>query len=192
MKLRELKKEIKGVFKPPIKKYYFGKVTYGIPYFYPRSFLSTIIKVRKLKLRTEEGKNDLIKRYPHFKNEDKVKFSNLPMVRRNREWIKKIFRNYYFIQVGFPFCVHTTRVGWKDKWNSPRFEWLPMFSIYFFELQFCIFWTSPDKGKNPNKYYEMILWYLNYSDKNLEKAKTTWPWLDSETKKSTWNDNFLL
>ena len=54
MKLKELKKEIKGVFKPPKKRYYLGKLYYGTPYFYPINFNSTIVKIRKLKLRNDD------------------------------------------------------------------------------------------------------------------------------------------
>ena len=49
MKLSELLKEIKGVFIPPKKSYYLGKLKHGTPYFYPMGFVSTIIYIRKLK-----------------------------------------------------------------------------------------------------------------------------------------------
>lgn len=47
MKIKEIKKEIKGVFKPPIKSYYIGKIVYGTPYFYPWNFNQTILTIRK-------------------------------------------------------------------------------------------------------------------------------------------------
>ena len=54
MKLSQLIKETKGVFKPPVKKYYLGKLVYGTPYFWPINFNSTIISFRKLEEKTQE------------------------------------------------------------------------------------------------------------------------------------------
>lgn len=188
MKLKELLKEIKDVFKPPKKRYYFGKVAHGTPYSYPRNFLSTIVSVRKLKLKSEEERAKYAEKYPHLKDRDVNKFSNLPMVRRSKEWIKKVFGNYYLIQIGSPIWVKYVELGWKWKYEDIRYEWSPQFHIFFFRLQFCIFWNAPD-GDN-DKYYEQILWWL-HCDKNLETAKSGWGWVDIETKKSTWNDNYL-
>jgi len=53
MKTKELLKNIQGVFKPPVKKYYFGKLRHGTPYFYPMHFNSNIISIRRLKLNTD-------------------------------------------------------------------------------------------------------------------------------------------
>ena len=74
MKIKELLKEIKGVFKPPKKKYYFGRLAFGIPYFYPCNFHSTILSVRKLKPRTEEEYQEYITRYPHLRDKNEAKF----------------------------------------------------------------------------------------------------------------------
>ena len=49
MKIRKLLKEIKGVFIPPKKKYYFGKLAFGNPYFYPWNFNKSILTIRKNK-----------------------------------------------------------------------------------------------------------------------------------------------
>jgi len=188
MKIRELLKEIKGVFKLPKKRYYFGKLAFGTPYFYPRNFLSTIIRVRKLKLRGEEERVNYKEKYPYSRNTDDIKFSNSPMVRRNKEWIKKIFGNYYLIQIGYPIMIHTVELGYKWKYDSIRYEWSPQFHILFFGLQFCIFWKAPNV--NDDKYYEQILWWI-HCDKNVKIARSTWGWVDCKTKKSTWNDDYL-
>lgn len=182
--------EIKGAFKPPIKKYYLGKIAYGAPYFYPFKFNSTIISCRKLKLRTKEQQEEYIKGKPWLKKSDHYKFTNLPIVRRTKEKIIKIFNTYYFFQIGFPISIKFVELGWKDKWDCPRFEWCPQFHIFFFKWQFCIFWVSPDE--NHDRYWEMVLWYLYYSDKNIEKAEKTWGWVDFETNQSTWNNKFLI
>ena len=186
MKLKKLLKETKGVFKPPVKKYYLGKLKHGCPYFWPMNFNSSIISIRKLKLRSKENYSDYIKDKPWLEK----KFSNVPIVRRTKNWIVKIFSNYYYIAIGFPIIVHTNELGWKDKFNSPRFEWPPAFYIYIFKWQFCIWWNAPDK--NNDLYYEMILQYLNYSNKDIVKAEQDWGWVDCETRLSTWNKDYLL
>ena len=100
MKIRELLKEIKGVFKPPKKRYYLGRLAFGNPYFYPWSFHSTIISIRKLKLRTDEESGNELEKWirPSKYQINKAKFSNTPMVQRNKHWIWKIFGNYYWFE----------------------------------------------------------------------------------------------
>ena len=193
MKLRKLLKEIKGVFKPPIKTYYIGKLKHGSPYFYPLYFNPTILSTRKLKLKSEEELQKHIEKYPHLEQHyrsNNFKFSNLPMVRRSRDWIVKIFNEYYWIEIGLPITWVTVELGWKDKFNSPRYEWSPSFQLYLFNWQFCIFWNAPDN--NDDGYYEMVVWYLNYCNKDIKKAEETWGWIDYNTKESTWNKDYLL
>lgn len=190
MKIYLIIKEIKGIFKPPKKKYYLGKLKYGTPYFYPINFSSSIIKIRKLETRSNEEYQEYIKKYPYLKSSDKSKFKNLPMVRRSKDWIIKTIFGYFWIEIGYPIKIYTNDLGWKDKWNNPRFEWTPAFSIFFFNWQFCIFWIAPD-GNN-DLYYEMILWYLKYNNKDIKKAKETWGWQNCETKESTWNNKYLI
>lgn len=190
MKISQLKKEIKGVFKPPVKKYYIGKILYGTPYFDPRNFCRTIIYIRKLDLKPEEQRIEYAKKYPHLKDKDINKFSNLPMVRRNKEWIKKIFKHHYFIQIGYPISIKSVKLGWKWKYDSIRYEWQPSFQIYFFKWQFVILWNSPDNDND--RYYEQILHYLKKANKDIKEAEKTWGWVDIKTGKSTWNKDYLL
>lgn len=189
MKTKQLLKDIKGVFKSPKKKYYIGKAQ-GYPYFLPSGFISSIFKIRKLKLRTEEQIKEYSERYPYLKKSNDSKYINYPMVRRSKYWIKNIFGNDYYIIIGWPFAIDTIQLGYKDKYDSPRYEWSPSFHIYFFWWQFSIFLNSPD-GDNDH-YYEQILWYLKYSNKDIIKAKETWPWVNFETKESTWNNKYLI
>lgn len=185
----KLFKETKGVFKAPKKRYYIGKIVHGAPYFYPIGFVSTILKFRLLKLRDNDDMEKMVKDRPWIKKKD-IMFSNMPMARRSKDWIFNIFNNWYWLQLGWPIYIYWHGLGWKDKFDSPRFEWTPAFYIFFFNYQFCTHWCSPD-GDN-DKYYEMILWWKNYSNKDIVKAKKTWGWVDFQTKKSTWNDNFLI
>jgi hypothetical protein len=195
MKNLEIFKEIKGVFKPPEKATYFGRVRHGCPYFYPRNYNSTIISTRKLKLRTAEKLAEMNEKYTHLRDQPSNKYSNYPMVRRAKNKIVKLFGNEYFLEFGWPVKIKTTHLGWKDKWLTPRYEWPPSFHIYFFNLQYCVWWNAPrlegEKYADNDAYYEMILWYLKYSDKNLKMAEESWGWTDSDTKESTWNKNYL-
>jgi len=191
MKILKELKEVKRVFIPPKKKYYFGKLTHGTPYFYPMRFNSTIVSFRKLQLKSKEEVEKYEKDYPHLiKHNKNYRFKNLPMVRRSKDWIFRLFGNSYWLQIGWPIMIHTNDLGWKDKFDSPRFEWSPAFYIFFFKWQFCMWWGIPDG--NTDRYYEQILWYLYYANKDIEKAEKTWPWQDFKTKKSTWDKTYIL
>jgi len=191
MKFLKIFKEIKGVFVPPKKRYYIGKIAHGTPYFNPWNFVSTIIAFRRLKLKTPEQLAEYKAKYPHAgtKNNNYL-FTNMPMVHRAKEWTFQLFDNWYWVQIGWPIYIYWHNLGWKDKWGSPRYEWSPAFYIFFFKWQFCIWWGAPDREND--KYYEMILWYLKYSENDIIKAEKTWGWVDYETKKSTWNKKYLL
>lgn len=174
-------------FKPLTKEYYLGKLTHGTPYFYARGFCESIIKIRKLKLTPLDILKKKNKDFPHLKKVNM--FINLPMVRRSKNWTVKMFDNFYYIEIGSPIKYHISRLGWKDKFNSPRFEWNPAFFIFFFKWQFCIWWKAPTS--NDDLYWEMFLWWKYYSNKDIVKAEETWGWLDFKTKISTWDKNNL-
>ena len=191
MKIKELKREIKGVFKPPVKKYYLGKVYFGTPYFYPWNFEKWILSFRKLKEKSSESRESYAARFPHLKNEISNKFSNLPMVRRNKYYIFKLFgKLYLYLSIGFPIIMKKVQLGWKWKYDDVRYEWNPSFNIYFFNWQFCIFYKSPDG--DDDRYYEMILHYLKKSNKDIKLAEENWGWIDMQTDKSTWNKDYLI
>lgn len=183
--IKQLKKEIKGIFIPLKKSYYFGPLTYGCPYYWPRGFNKNIITIRKLILKPEEKYQQDIKDRPWL-NTPENKYINIPRVRRSKDWIIK---NYY-IEIGTPIKIAKVNLGWKDKFETPRFEWAPSWHLYFFKWQFCIFWKPP--VNNEDRYFEMILWYLYYADKDIKKAEQTWGWVDYDTKKSTWNNEYLI
>ncbi len=158
MKVSEIKKQIKGVFKLPVKAYYFGKVYHGSPYFYPWRYNSTILTIRK----------------------ERPQFSRC-----------KYFKLFgYEISYGWPVAFVSYELGWKDKYDSPRFEWDPCTQILFFGLQFCMWDIAP--VKDCDCYWEMVLWYLKYSDSDIKKAEETWGWKDYTTKLSTWNKECLI
>ena len=191
MKLKALLSKIDGVFLPPVKSYYLGKIVYGTPYFWPMGFNSSILSIRKLIKNSDEDIELLCKGRPWLV--ERSKFKNLPVVRRTSDKIICIFGTYYFVQIGTPICMYRNELGWKDKYDSPRFEWPPAFYIFFFKWQFCIWWNAPDHSKRgSDTYYEMILWYLNYSDSDIAKACSTWPWSNAKTSASTWNSKYTI
>ena len=77
----------------------------------------------------------------------------------------------------FPIHVMSWDIGWKDKWNSPRYERPGHFIIFFGRnyktcWQFSMVVTAPKTfcandctiEDNDDNYWESMLWYLNYSD----------------------------
>ena len=188
MNIKDIKKAIEGVFIQPVKKYYIGRIRHGSPYFHPRKFTSSVIKIRKLSF--VDNPDLTILENPRSHMQLKKVFINFPIVRRSKYWVRKIFGNWYFIELGYPIAIKTTNLGWKDKYNAPRYEWAPQFAIYFFRWQYITWWSSPVDDND--EYYEAILWYLHYADQDIVKAKETWPWQETATKESTWNNNFLI
>lgn len=105
-----------------------------------------------------------------------------PMIRR----AKWFCIGDWFIEYDYPIRFGYMGLVWKDKFGTPRFEWGPQFYIYFFGLEFHIWWVAPD-GDN-DQYYEQLIWINNYCDGNVTKARDTWEWQDYYTKLSTWKD----
>lgn len=122
---------------------------------------------------------------------------------------KDIYAPYPVLWVSEPSYIQIMfhDVGWKDKYDTPRFEYHPYIWIHIYKWNFVWYWDfSKSFGlANPkeyiDEYWEQALWYLYYYntysqgllDKpNIEKAKESWPWQDYETKKSTWSDKFLI
>jgi hypothetical protein len=93
------------------------------------------------------------------------------------------------VSYGWPIKIHSYGIGWKDKWDSPRFEWTPSFQIWLFRWQFCIWWNAPDNDND--SYYEQTLWYLKYSQKDIVKAQNTWGWINQKGE-STWKKEYQL
>lgn len=103
----------------------------------------------------------------------------------------------------FMSCIHYGKllsivikdIQWKDKYNSPRHEENPFISIGLFNRYFFNWtWKLPSHIENHwidnDDYWEQALWYLYYSNKDINKAKNTWPWT-GEDSESTWKDKFL-
>lgn len=92
----------------------------------------------------------------------------------------------------FPIHIMSWDIGWKDKWNTPRYETPGYFVIYFGRnfhtcWQFSMVVKAPEvyccndctRLDHEDNYWESMLWYLNYADfynklnkkQNLYKAR---------------------
>ncbi len=92
-------------------------------------------------------------------------------------------------------------VGWKDKWDTPRYEHAPYIWIHIFKWDWIWYWDFKPHRYEIYDYWEQALWYLHYYGTysqgllvkpNIDKAKESWPWENYDTKESSWNDNFLV
>lgn len=85
------------------------------------------------------------------------------------------FSNYYTFDF-FTFIPKIRHHGllWKDKYGTPQCELSPTTRIHW--LWFELFIT-----KGSDHYWEQWLWINNYKE-----TKESWPWVDSQTKQSSW------
>lgn len=77
--------------------------------------------------------------------------------------------------------IMSNKLRWKDKWNTPRCELEPSFRLEWL-------WFGINCWLGDDDYWEQWLWIKYYSDGDVQKAKDTWDWIDSDTKQSTWKD----
>jgi hypothetical protein len=86
-------------------------------------------------------------------------------------------------------------VQWKDKYDTPRYEYPPAIWIHLFKWNFIWYWTI----EHDEQYWEQALWYLYYSGTitqelgkvpNIEIARKNWPWIGMDGN-STWEDKYL-
>jgi hypothetical protein len=94
---------------------------------------------------------------------------------------------HFYINYTFTFfSFRKTKLGWKDKFNTPRCERVPSYQIEFLWWGFYIEFGD-------DQYWEQRIWWHFYCDEDYEKAKKEWPWREWTTyegfeKKSTWID----
>ncbi len=107
---------------------------------------------------------------PYFKH------TNLEKDMRPPKWDWWFRKSYYFY---FIPRFYRSRFLWKDKYNSPRVEFLPRIEIQWL-------WFELNGTCESDQYWEQWLWVYKYHNGDLKKAKEEWPWRDSETKESSW------
>ena len=120
---------------------------------------------------------------------------------------KDIYAPYPVLWVSKPSYVQIMfhDVGWKDKYDTPRFEYHPYIWIHIYKWNFVWYWDFPKSFRlaNPkehiDEYWEQALWYLYYSGTitqelgkvpNIEIARKNWPWVGMNGN-STWEDKYL-
>lgn len=115
-----------------------------------------------------------------------------------RKWFKMPKIKWYFYKYykwkndDTPFIYFESYdVMWKDKFDTPRHEHDPFIKVIFFRL-FCVEvkFTYDDIYCNDNT-WEQMLWVLYYCGGDIKKAYKTWPWYNSETKNTTWDNSML-
>lgn len=85
-------------------------------------------------------------------------------------------------------------ICWKDKYDSPRFEFPPQVNIVFFrKWQIFLEWKSPIQEYNgfwciEDCYWEAILWYLYYDKSPKEACELVSGWKKSDGSKLTKED----
>lgn len=86
--------------------------------------------------------------------------------------------------------IRFRNLGWKDKYDSPRFEWNPYISIVFFrkyQLLWTFFYDKNDYCKNMAT-WEAILGMIYYN-KSINEVYLDNLWFDEENKLITIEDN---
>ena len=71
-----------------------------------------------------------------------------------------------------PIEILFTGLGWKDKYNSPRYEYPPNILFKFFNIEFRIIWTWEDYLKD-TIYWEDVLSYYEYKTP-LKNIGSSW------------------
>ena len=104
-----------------------------------------------------------------------------------------------------PAFIHimSVDVGWKDKYDTPRYEYPPAIWIHLFGLNLIWYWKLKNQSYMDD-YWEQALWYLYYyrnisygtNEPNIKKAKDSWPWtkvtsFDDVSTESTWDNTYL-
>ena len=136
-----------------------------------------------------------------FKTMNKLKGIFIPLQRRIIFGGKHIYYPFTYCPKPTKILIRCCDVRWKDKWNTPRYEDPPYIWIHLFRLNLIFYWVLVNKELETDDYWEQALWYLYYYKNisqgrldapDIEKAKKSWPWIGFETKKSSWNDNYLV
>lgn len=126
----------------------------------------------------------------------------LKTIRKDKYYFKKPKLSIYIGKViqGFPLSKYSlgkiltvwcNDICWKDKYNSPRFEFTPQVNIVFFKKwQIFLEWKSPVQEYNgfwciEDCYWEAILWYLYYNKSPKEACKLVSGWEKSDGSKLT-------
>lgn len=93
-------------------------------------------------------------------------------------WKIRISKVSFLWYVNFQKSYSLSEPVWKDKFGTPRCEYVPYISITLFGLYIYI-------SKGFDDYWERWLWIHKYNNGDEEKAINTWPWQDMKGN-NTW------
>ena len=114
---------------------------------------------------------------------------------------------YGYVTPGNPCISFTSRdVMWKDKYDTPRFEFSPVTSIIFFGYWQISVELDISGNFDEYEYWEQLLWMLYYTpgrdsgrvlnETDWSIGRSTWPWTTKDKEKdeptSTWKEKFHL
>ena len=97
------------------------------------------------------------------------------------KWTFQFYKPFYFEWK--PIYRSLPELMWKDKFDSPRCELEP-----YYKFEWLWFGFRAQHGTDDE--WCQWLWVYEYNDGDVEKAKNNWGWIDYNTKKSTWNDEY--
>jgi len=97
------------------------------------------------------------------------------------KWRFSFSTNYRFLLI--PQIDRVKNLIWKDKFSSPRCEIPPFIRIEWLWFEFYAVQGNDNQ-------WEQWLWVHMYYDGDANRAKKEWGWIDSKTKKTTWDDKF--
>jgi hypothetical protein len=97
--------------------------------------------------------------------------------------------------------VDGSPIVWKDKYETPRFEFpayirITLFARYTMYISWGFDWKPGiplTEQYDNDDYWEQALWCWYYADKSLEKGRETWPWKTSKdgVDVSTWDERYI-
>jgi hypothetical protein len=97
--------------------------------------------------------------------------------------------------------VDGSPIVWKDKYETPRFEFpayirITLLARYTMYISWGFDWKPGiplTEQYDNDDYWEQALWCWYYADKSLEKGRETWPWKTSKdgVDVSTWDERYI-
>lgn len=149
-------------FKKPVRRYYFGKQQNGCPYFYPRNFVPSVIKI--------------------YKKEPWVK----------RTWNREILGchvqigwpiMWHRVSLGYKWKYGTPRYEWAPQFGLYFFG----FEFHWWDNAPLL---EGKKYHDNDTYYEMKIWTEQECKGDFELAEKTWRWENMDGK-SSWENKYL-
>lgn len=148
-------KILNSPFKLPRVQFYFGKISLGTPYFFPRRWVKPTPKMAMDSAIEEiESRKKWNERNAKYDKPGSFKHTIKPLDEMYKE--KLGYRFPVPRKIGFDFVG----LGYKTKWSATdyRHEWNPIWSFVFFKFQIALRFTSPE-SECTSQYWEAWLYY---------------------------------